>query len=455
MNNVFRYWQLVRLTSAGQLQPMEIVSVKNWLKTTYSDLLIDLEENDGKLQQALLSTWQEGGQSENLAQMSLRCWISHQIRNSCVSLAKRYGERHGFGAPDLFPLVLDDDGQSAPTYHPLSLEILATFDPTKASLSTWCSRLTKSYPALTRLLLEKGIYLASDWAILNDTKVDQVQRILREYHLCSEFEIDQAAGLLERYQAVYQRDRILQRQAGQTGRCPEPTSEQLRQMIPSLSPKTVKAQLKQLASQLRQYRIHVRSGNPKIYQTQDDGELERIAGTANFPLYDEDDAVTFLHRYREVLNRLLGQTIAQTLTANLNRLSERTPPQDQAYVQGLHLRLCEGVAMAKIASHIGFSSQVQVTRLLNLKRLRSDVRHLLIPKLTAAVRQDVAEMGMVSAERLQAIDTILETLLTEQIDTLIADAAAEAQSPKPRLVKSRFTDQVCSEIHAFMTGQAP
>lgn len=453
MDNVFRYWQLVRLTSAGQLQLLEIPSVKIWLETTYADLSIDPEGSDRNLQQMLLSTWQEGGKSQDLAQMSLRCWISHQIRSNCASLAKRYGDRYGFEAADLFPLVLDDEGHSAPTYRPLSLEILTTFDPAKASLGTWCSRLTKSHPALTRLLLEKGIYLASDWAILNDTNLERMQRILREYHLCSDFEIERATGLLERYQAVYQRDRILQRQAGQTGRCPDPSPEQLQQMVPSLSPKTVKAQLKQLASQLRQYRIHVRSGNPQIYQTQDDGELERIAGTANSPLDGEDDIATFLHRYREALDRLLGQTISQTIAANLVRLGSRTPSQDRAYVQGLYLRLCEGVAMAKIASCIGLSSQVQVTRLLNLKRLRSDVRHQLIPKLTEAVRQDVADR--VSADRLCALDTTLEALLAEQVDTLMADAAAEAQSPKPRLVKSRFSDRLCAEIHAFMPDRIP
>ncbi|TVP65886.1 MAG: hypothetical protein EA342_13345 [Leptolyngbya sp. LCM1.Bin17] len=453
MDNVFRYWQLVRLTSTGQPQTLEMVTVKSWLEATYADMVLNLEESDGKLQKALLALWQDQREGHELAQMSLRCWISHQIRNSCTSLARRYGDRYGFKPADLLPLVLDDEGHPHPTYRPLSLKILDSFDPTKASLSTWCSRLTKSHPALSRLLLEKGIYLASDWAILNDSTPDQVQRILRDYHLCSDFEVEQAAGLLECYQAVYQRDRLLQRQTGQAGRCPEPTAEQLRQMVPSLSPKTVKAQLKHLASQLRQYRIHVRSGNPQIYQTQDDSELERIVGAAQATSDGEDEAATFLARYREVLDKLLGQTIAQTIAANLARLGNRNPPQDWAYVQGLHLRLCEGMAMAKIAPRIGLSSQVQVTRLLNLKRLRSDVRHQLIPPLAGAVRQDVA--AVVSADRLQALDATLETLLAEQIDTLMADAAAEAQAPKPRLVKSRFADQLCAEIHAFMTGQAP
>ncbi|WP_448597811.1 hypothetical protein [Thermoleptolyngbya sp.] len=452
MDNVFRYWQLVRLTSTGQPQAIELSAVKTWLEDTYADTLLDWEGADRKLQKTLLGVWQEQDSGSELAQMSLRCWISHQIRNTCVSLSRRYGDRHGFAAADLFPLVLDDNGHAAPSYRPLSLEILTSFDATKASLGTWSSLLTKSHPSLTRLLLEKGVYLASDWAILNDSEGERVRRILREYHLCSDFEVDQSLELLERYQAVYQRDRIRQRQAGQTGRCPDPTPAQLQEMMPSLSPKVVKAQLKHLASQLRQYRIHARSGNPQIYQPQDDGELERLGGTQT-RFETEDDSNQFLDHYRQVLDQLLGQTIAGAIAANVSRLSCRTPPQDQSYVQGLHLRLCEGVSMTQIAPRIGLTSQVQVTRLLNLKRLRSDVRHQLIPQLTAAVRQEAAEW--VSADRLREIDATLEAVLSEQVDTLMADAAAEAQSPKPRKVKSRFAKRLCAEIHAFMTGQTP
>ncbi|MFQ3628924.1 MAG: hypothetical protein SNJ81_15285, partial [Cyanobacteriota bacterium] len=227
---------------------------------------------------------------------------------------------------------------------------------------------------------------------------------------------------------------------------------QLQEMMPSLTPKVVKARLKHLASQLRQYRIHARSGNPQIYQPQDDSELERLSETQT-SVAAEDDSNLFLHRYRQVLDQLLGQTIAGAIALNVSCLSRRTPPQDGPYVQGLHLRLCEGVSMTQIAPRIGLNSQVQVTRLLNLKRLRADVRHQLIPQLTAAVRQEAAEL--VSADRLRKMDATLETILSEQVDILIADAAAEAQSPKPRKVKSRFAERLCAEIHAFMPGQTP
>jgi hypothetical protein len=55
------------------------------------------------------------------------------------------------------------------------------------------------------------VYFISDWAILNDTKSKQLQRILAEFHHLSEFEIRYSCILLESYHAVYRRDRLEQR----------------------------------------------------------------------------------------------------------------------------------------------------------------------------------------------------------------------------------------------------
>jgi hypothetical protein len=55
------------------------------------------------------------------------------------------------------------------------------------------------------------VYFISDWAILNDTKSKQLQRILAEFHHLSESEIRDSCILLESYHAVYRRDRLEQR----------------------------------------------------------------------------------------------------------------------------------------------------------------------------------------------------------------------------------------------------
>lgn len=450
MDNASRYWHLVRLTSAGQLQTLELPTVKPWLQDTFAPWLDNLEEQEAQLQQALFDLWHKGQAEADLAQLSLRGWVTHHIRSSCIGLAQRYGERHGFTSADLLPLVLDDDGRLRPRHQPLTLRILESYDPAKGRLSAWSHRLTKTHPDLNQWLLEKGIYQASDWAILNDTSPAQVQRILRDYHLCSPYEVDQAVALLEGYHRVYRQERLRQRRQGKTGRCQEPSFDQLQIINSTQPPKQVKANLRQLATQIRQYRIHGRGGHPQLYHPQDEAELEGIAQTRQ-AAPDTDEQMDFLDTYRTSLNHYLGTTLRQVIADQVDQLRQRTPPQDSAYVQGLYLRQCEGLAMGAVAPRIGLSSQVQVTRLLNLKRLRAEVRHRLIPSLHATLRQEA--LNYVSADRLKAIDQTLETLLAETVDDLIAEAAAEAQAPQARPVKSRFSQHLCTEIHAFLPPQ--
>jgi hypothetical protein len=117
-------------------------------------------------------------------------------------------------------------------------------------------------------LLEHEVYLVSDWAILNDTSSKQLQRIFSQFHHLTSQEIQQAMQLLGSYHAVYRAQRLRARQAGIKG-CQPPTTEQLRQMQDRLStqtnrmicPETLLAQLEEMASRLRQYRIHVRRGS--------------------------------------------------------------------------------------------------------------------------------------------------------------------------------------------------
>jgi hypothetical protein len=114
------------------------------------------------------------------------------------------------------------------------------------------------------------VYFISDWAILNDTKSKQLQRILAEFHHLSESEIRLACLLLESYHAVYRRDRLEQRrnllnsgQARIQRRCLPPTATQLHEIARLLNAKAtlrleteeVLNQLQNLAKGLQQYRI--------------------------------------------------------------------------------------------------------------------------------------------------------------------------------------------------------
>ncbi len=118
------------------------------------------------------------------------------------------------------------------------------------------------------------MYRVSDWAILNDTKSKQLERILSEFHHLGESEIYQACILLESYHAVYRRNRLEQRrnqlasgQAKLNESCQPPTPTQLQEIARrvnakaalSLATEEVVTQLRDLATRLREYRRYVRA----------------------------------------------------------------------------------------------------------------------------------------------------------------------------------------------------
>lgn len=123
------------------------------------------------------------------------------------------------------------------------------------------------------------MYFISDWALLNDTKSKQLQRIFATFHHWSEAQIHLACILLESYHTVYRRDRLEQRRnslkLGQgriQGGCLPPTAMQLHEIAQRVNTKaTLRLQaedvlihLQNLAKLLRQYRIYVRKDLKKI-----------------------------------------------------------------------------------------------------------------------------------------------------------------------------------------------
>jgi hypothetical protein len=448
MDNASRYWKLVQINSSGDIQMKPMPTVQAWIEETFAEWITVLDATESKLQHQLLHIWRNGKPRAELALLSLRCCVTHYIRYACRQLANQFGETYGFTAADLIPLVLDDDGDLAPRYCPFALEVLETYQPGKATLSTWVGRLTRNHPEINRALMERGLYRASDWAILNDTTAEQAERILRIYHQGSEADIAQALRILHQYHQVYLRDRLAQRQQSRKGGiCKAPTVEQLRQMDGTADPRILLDQLKHLATQLRQYRIHARSGNPVPYQGMEI-DWEQMADTqSTVPPEAEDDQAAFVADYRRELLQCLDEAIAQGIQANVDRLKTKTPPKDRIYVQGISLFYCEGISMGKLAPYIGLTSQVQVNRLLELKRLRTDVRHHLLAHLYPKVRQQALQY--VSADRLSQIDRLLEQLLSEEVEQLINEDQTKAQNPKGQTTKSLFAHQLCQTIHQF------
>ncbi|MGB3137619.1 MAG: hypothetical protein WBB18_12510, partial [Nodosilinea sp.] len=406
MDTASDYWQQVQLDSSGRDRVRPVAPLKDWLTANFAPAISQNANPTKTLQPALWAIYKAQKTDADRAQHSLRCYISHQTKAACVRLVSKFGRDYGFTLEDILPLVLDDERRRASSYRPLSLKILDTYNPDKAQLATWTARLISTHPEVDRALLERGLHRATDWSLLNGTTPEQLGRILRDYHRRSNAEIAAASLLLGQYRQVYLRDRLAQRRSGRGQRCQPPSEEQLRRMAAGRPEETL-MQLQDLAALLREYRIGRRKAGSVA--TTSDIDWNQVPDTRQ-PA-DEDDQERFLATYRQALRQGLDQALAYVIQANIGRLQKRRPPKERAYVKGLQLFYCEDLSMGRLAPQIGLSSQVQVTRLLQLQRLRADVRHWLIPYLCDRVQAEV--LKYLSADRLEQINQGLEQLLTE------------------------------------------
>lgn len=208
-----RYWRLVRLNVAGECITGEIIQAREFFRQQFPELAGQVEVQDSLIQKQLLQLLHgtlenscSDARSRPLAECCLRCFISSQIQQTCIRLEDQFGGEHGFTRCDLLPFVLDNvsitgsrvlDRSQPSSYQSLVTKILQTFDPDQSGLAAWTTRLVRHCRELNACLLELGVYLVSDWAILNDTNLRQLQRIFSEFHHFTTLEIQAACILLE------------------------------------------------------------------------------------------------------------------------------------------------------------------------------------------------------------------------------------------------------------------
>ncbi|BAY09332.1 hypothetical protein [Calothrix sp. NIES-2098] len=440
-----KFWEFVKLDSTSKRRVEMIVAARNYLQTKFTGV----ELSDSAIARQLWLQMQQGTASDttetNLAEICLRCYISSQIYQVCLDLAMRFGSRHGFRCEDLLPFVLDDQviletsnkaQLSTSSYQSLATKLLNTFDPTKGSLNAWVSRYVKQNPEIKRFLLQHGVLLISDWALLNDTNPKELQRILADMYHLTLGEIEQVCQLLISYHAVYREDRLQQRLAGVTQPCQIPTSEQLTRIVHDLQSRTnrkigkeaVLTQLQAIASKLRQYRIAAQGGYVSSV-AYDRPEIQPIVERSQLTQVD-DETTEFMQLYQQQFLESLDKAVAQVLETSLDKLQRKratNPEITQSFITALHLFHCQGLAMSQIAPQIGMKKQYEVTRLLKLNELRADIRQ----NLLLILRDRVLEIAQqfTNYERLQRLDQQLELILDEQISRIIQEAESEAKNP--------------------------
>ena len=438
MGSISKYWQFVKLDSAGKPRVEMMLVAKTHFQKQFPEWTEQIEVSDTTVQRQL---WQQLRQSEETvhsAEICLRCYISHQIERACRSLGAKFGSRNGFTYEDLLPFVLDDQGRSrqsnsTQSYPSLATTILQSFDPAKGSLNTWVVRQVQQHPELKQFLFQHGVYLVSDWAILNDTTPKQLQRILAQMYHSTPMEIQQACALLQSYHAVYREDRIQQRATGAQTRCQPPTSEQLNRMGDYLRTQTDRtlhveallSQLQAIATKLRHQRIAAQGGSlPAV--SFDKPEIQPIAERLQSVPEDEEH-IEFLKFYQNQFNHCLEQAIAQVINNFISKLQRKRASVEQSFLTALHLFHCQGQSMGEIAPQIGLKKQYEVTRLLKLNDLRSDIRQQSLSLLRDRVLDKAKQYADIDC--LQRLDQQVELILNEQIAGVIQEAEAEAKIP--------------------------
>ncbi|HEY9611800.1 hypothetical protein [Allocoleopsis sp.] len=472
MSAASRYWRMVKIDAAGKRTIEEVPSAKTFFLASFPEFMPQSEVPDALIQRQLLHWMREAPEQEAdntskccLSQLCLVCFISSQIERVCLQLEGHFGAEHGFTCGDLLRCVLDHDSSrfkrnATPTvstsYQSLPQEILQNFSPEQSSLATWTTRLVKHHRELNTFLLEHGVYLVSDWAILNDTSSKQIQRIFSQFHQLTLFEIQQAKGLLESYHAVYRAQRLKQRQQGIKGQCLPPTREQLEQIAQRLfsqtgerfRSETVMAKLQEMASRLRDYRIYVRGGSlPTESMDAPTTKVDADRSLCRDFIDDRnttDEQTEFLLSYRQQFVACLDGAIAKVTEEQARKLQQKDPQKAEKFLKALQLFHCQGKSMGEIAKAVNLQAQYHVTRLLQLKSFRADIQQQFLVLLRDRVIHEAKTYT--DPERLEALALQIEEALDEQVNQLIQEAATEAATAtgtKKQTTTSLFAERLC------------
>jgi hypothetical protein len=469
MASASRYWRLVQVDGVGELRSNELLEARVFFQERFGVSSSQTELTDLQIQHELMAIYQGNASTRSsdryLAEQCLRCFVSQQIVQVCSRLANKY-VKHGVRREDLLHLVLGDVARqfsaeqfASSAQRSLATEILETFDPSRAGLNTWVFRQVRHHRELNILLREHGVYLIGDWAILNDTRPEQLERILSQFYMLATPEIREAGLLLEAYHAIYREDRWQQRQSGAIrGReeCPQPTAEQLTRIAQqikeagnlSLSNKSILSRLQAIATQLRHYRVYVRSGALPAKLRVEDTILEREEIQAS-----EEDAPSeqaeFLTFYREQFLGCLDQAIELAVNDRLTYLRRKAPKTAEQFLTALDLFHCQGQAMGKIAPQIGLTAQYQVSRLMKLDEFRASVRQ----KMLKLLKDRVFDQAKLYADPryLLNLDHRIETALDEQIEQLIKEAADQSAVGRRNCpLTGLFARRLCHQLNAVV-----
>jgi hypothetical protein len=409
-----RYWNLWCLSPASEKQGYEnclIAAAQAFARNHLASV------QDETVQSTLLSYFHAKSATLTAtmraqSRLCLRCYVSASILKACHTIDHLFGSDKAFTYRDLLPFVLNDDGKTPVildrdrttqlvvmgdkppqpmAYQVFSVDVLRTFKAAESSLSldNWTFLRTKQHTELKQFLAEFGFQHLSDWALLNRARPHQLERLSeRDRHLVNVFH------------QVYRRDR--RQQAAGMKRCPDPSSEQLQEMMAGLQQQAVLLTasellpaLKRVAAQLRQYDLWSHRVPLEVHDADTGHDTIRsdLPGSEADELDLEQQEVLLF--FQQQLDLALNAAIVQALrdrVATLER-SKTYAPLAAQFIPGLRLYYGQALSLKEIAPLLGMSSWDQARRVLNPGDLLSKVRALTVQRVLDRVLEQAQQKG--------------------------------------------------------------
>ena len=443
MGIFWRYWLWFGIDSLGHCQGQEVPGAKTFMQQhfcslTQSDNLSD-ERSDRHVQSQLMQL-QSDLDRQLSAQICLRCFISSQLKDFCEILERQFKATYDLRREELLPYVLDSSLDNSNS-ESLSDQILSRFDPSKGNLSTWTIRMAKSDRSVKRILLEHGIEQITDWFLLNQMTWGRLQQILTELNF-TPVEIEYRLNLLKAYQNIYRSELLASRDPSSRRRYPEPKREHLGQMAALLQttdlmePEQILRQLQDLAQLLRKDRV-----NRKLYPRPKPPSNPQSSDVA---ITSEEQIKTCLaDAIQQVIDHRLAHYQSKKTTPSAK---ERAQIKTKNFLKALYWFYSEGILMGDIAQRLGFNDQPKVTRLLQLKQLRSDIRRKTIRCLCDRMTHLAQQQGYLNSEQLQDLDAKIEQVLGDQIDQAIAEDQKIANTGSAYRQPTRLSQLICQYL---------
>ncbi|NEP44611.1 MAG: hypothetical protein F6K35_37530, partial [Okeania sp. SIO2H7] len=260
---------------------------------------------------------------------------------------------------------------------------------------------------------------------------------------------------------IYLRDRL---NTNTKGRCDRPSPQQLQRIQLYFNRLLEQAQdgqgmglnrialsdtnvtlhrLQSLAQSLREYRIHVRRKTlpGQSLDAPESAQFSNRMTTSEMEEGDNHEVEDFLRNYRQLFLACLDEAIATVINRKVQKLGKNKAKEKRGerFLTAIQL-YCQGQTMAKIAPQIGYERQDQVTYLLKLKDLRTDIRHEMLSLLSDRV-QTLAQQFR-DPNQLHALDIQIDSALGEQVAELMDKATREATEARNGPLKSLLYQRI-------------